>query len=129
MLKIFRNINEKTTTALVEDAKFDAVNHILKCYKNALHNSVTDVYLSYVNEDDIPFSECANMNSVYRGVVKCDTRDIYSDEVGESEAVKKAMTNHNKAFNKALLRWQIKMLKFVKDVNPSTFYKAIEKLD
>ena len=129
MLRIFRNIDEKTTTALVDDAKIDALNHILKCYKNALHNSVNDVYLSCVNEEDIPFSEYANMNNVYRGIVKCDTRDTYSEEVGESEAVKKAMANHNKAFNKALLRWQTKMLKFVRDINPSTFYTAIEKLD
>lgn len=129
MLRIFRNIDEKTTTALVEDAKLDAVNHILKHYKNVLRNSDNDVYISCINEDDIPFSEYANMNNVYRGVVKCDDRDEYSNEVGESEAVKKAMTNHNKAFNKALLRWQIRMLKFVKDINPSTFYKAIEKLN
>ena len=59
------------------------------------------------------------------GTVRCDDRDTYSAEVGEAEAVKKAMSNHNRAFKKALTRWQIAMLKDIIAVSPDTFEEAL----
>ena len=60
------------------------------------------------------------------GKVKLNSSDTFSREVGEQEAVNKAVNNWEKSINKAITRWQAAMLVKIIQANPDTFDKALE---
>lgn len=122
MLPITRDIEKKTTTAELSGTKFDAIAHIIKVL-GIRYSKIDDA----MNYSDMKLYE-AVMSEVYTGTVTCDEKDDYDEAVGESEAVKKAMSNHNKAFKRALTRWQIAMIKRIINVSPDTFDTALHKV-
>lgn len=122
MIKFYENREKKVTTAVVDDCALDAINKITKVL-NGQNGG-----FPFADCVDVPFIESAKMNEKYTAVVECDDRDTYSVQVGKSEATKKVLENHNKAFKRAILRWQKRMLKFIKDVQPETYEKAINSL-
>jgi hypothetical protein len=132
MLKIFRGIKNNTTTAIIEDTQCDAVRAIIK--RLGLKGSVADPdSINWCCEEcrynwDTLRLDKAIMNKKYTATVTKDDRDNYDEKVGEDEAVKKAMSNHNRAFKKALLRWQVVVLRDIKNVSPETFDEAVEKV-
>lgn len=135
MLDIYRNNSKKTTTAVIKDSTFDAVRHIAR----KLGVDV-DEYDKYDDCEEmqmcenleicmrVPCADKAIMNKRYSGTVTCDDRDTYDEAVGEDEAVKKAMANHNRGFVKAIIRWQSALIKQVIDVSPETFDEALKKV-
>ena len=120
MLQIFRNEKKKTTTAVIESAAFDAVKHIEK--RLNIRDGACNCAAAILEFDK------AIMSDKYTGTVTCDFRDVYNEVVGEDEAVLKAMRNHHKGYEKALVNWQVAMLKKIKTVSPETFEKAFEKI-
>ena len=133
MLDIYRNNSKKTTTAVIKDSTFDAVKHIAR--KLGID---VDEYDKYDDCEEmqmcenleicmrVPCADKAIMNKRYSGTVTCDDRDTYDEAVGEDEAVKKAMANHNRGFVKAIIRWQSALIKQVIDVSPETFDEALK---
>lgn len=133
MLKIFRNTKKQTTVAVIENCGTDAVAHIGKVmaarHQIALNKGnckrCEQVRFAY---SMVPNTNRATMVDTIKATVTCDARDTYSEAVGESEAVKKAMNNHKKAFLKALKRWQVAMLKDIMAVSPETFDDALQEV-
>lgn len=135
MLDIYRNNSKKTTTAVINDSTFDAVKHIAR--KLGIN---TDSYDDCDSCEEmqmcenleicmrVPCADKAIMNKRYSGTVTCDDRDTYDEAVGEDEAVKKAMANHNRGFMKAIVRWQSALIKQAIDVSPETFEEALKKV-
>ena len=142
MLDIYRNNSKKTTTAVIKDSTFDAVRHIAR--KLGVDLGIYDIYNDcddcdgcedcskmkmYENIEicrQVPCADKALMNNRYSGTVTCDDRDTYDEAVGEDEAVKKAMANHNRGFMKAIVRWQSALIKQAIDVSPETFDEALK---
>ena len=133
MLKIFSNNEKKSTTAVVEKCEMDAVAKIGRCI--AASNNV----ILNKNENRrkasikfackcVPHISKAVMPKTIKATVTCDSRDTYSAKAGEAEAVKKAMSNHNKSFKKAIKRWQVAMLKDIIAVSPETFEEALHEV-
>ena len=133
MLKIFRNSKKQTTVAVIEKCGTDAVAHIGKVMAARHQFSLNkgnckrceQVRFAYKM---IPNADKANMVDTIKATVTCDARDTYSEAVGESEAVKKAMANHKRAYVKALKRWQVAMLKDIMAVSPETFREAVQEV-
>ena len=130
MLSIFKNNNKKTTTAIIFDSETDAMKHISK--KLGLGDITNPFRFSGLDSDKelmrVLKLDKALMNNKYSGTVTCDDRDNYDEAVGEDEAVKKAIANHNRGFVKAITRWQSALIKQVIDVSPETFDEALEKV-
>ena len=121
LLDIYRNEDKKTTTAVINYCDNDAINRVMK----RLGLNIEDM----IGRDrDVFHVREALMASKTDATVKCNEKDTYNAKEGENEAVKKAMSNHNKSFKKALLRWQIAMIKDIKNVSPETFDEAIKKV-
>lgn len=120
MLQIFRNEKKKTTTAVIDYSAFDAIRHIEK--RLNLKDGACDCVANVLEFDK------AIMSDKYTGTVTCDDRDEYSEAAGENAAVLKTMRNHHKGYEKALVNWQVAMLKKIKTVSPETFEKALEKI-
>ena len=125
MLDIFRNSKKKTTTAVIKDSAYDAVNHIEKKLGLIADGDLMEPEVAEVFE---PSLSKAIMNNTYTGTVKCDERDTYDEAVGEDEAVKKAMANHKNGFTKAIVRWQAAAIKRIIEVSPETFDDALRKV-
>ncbi len=125
MLDIFRNSKKKTTTAVIKDSAYDAVNHIEKKLGLSVDGELLELEVAEVFE---PSLRKAVMNNTYTGTVKCDERDTYDENVGEDEAVKKAMANHKNGFTKAIVRWQAAAIKRIIEVSPETFDEALRKV-
>lgn len=138
MLDIYRNNSKKTTTAVIKDSTFDAVKHIarklgvdLDRYDDCDDCEDCDEMKMYENFEicrQVPCADKALMSNRYSGTVTCDDRDTYDEVVGEDEAVKKAMANHNRGFVKAIIRWQSALIKQAIDVSPETFEEALKKV-
>ena len=60
--------------------------------------------------------------------VTLDPEDADDEAVAESEAVKKAMSNHKNSFNKAIKRWMVAILNKIKTVNPEIFAEAVKQV-
>ena len=124
MMNIVRTTKrgKKVTTAIVTDCEMDAVRRIHKRF--------------FANEQDdccpkccgIPHEEVAIINDKFISSVRLADGDEYSEELGESLAVKKNMEKHQNAFKKAIVRWQVAMLKDIKRVQPETFEEAFNKV-
>lgn len=125
MLDIFRNSKKKTTTAVIKDSAYDAVNHIEKKLGLIADGDLLEPEVAAVFE---PSLSKAIMNNTYTGTVRCDERDTYDEAVGEDEAVKKAMANHKNGFTKAIVRWQAAAIKRIIEVSPETFDDALRKV-
>lgn len=65
------------------------------------------------------------MKDKYSAVVKCQNGDIPDEQIGEQEARKKVLNNLKKAEQKAYKKWQVAMLKKIKEANPDTFANAV----
>ena len=125
MLDIFRNSKKKTTTAVIKDSAYDAVNYIEKKLGLIADGDLLEPEVAAVFE---PSLSKAIMNNTYTGTVRCDERDTYDEAVGEDEAVKKAMANHKNGFTKAIVRWQAAAIKRIIEVSPETFDDALRKV-
>lgn len=133
MLKTFKNEEKRSTIAVIEDCQTDAIAHIGRIM--AARHLVNLNRGNCKRCEQIKFaSKCipgvreAEMPNVIKATVTCDARDEYNEAVGESEAVKKAMSNHKRVFLKALTRWQVAMLKDIIAVSPETFEDALKKV-
>lgn len=133
MLKTFKNTEKKTTIAVIENCGTDAVakigrvmaaRHGLKLNPNGCKRCEQVNFAQRL----VPNSRVALMNDTIKATVTCDERDTYDEAVGESEAVKKAMANHKRAFTSALKRWQVAMLKDIMAVSPETFEEALHEV-
>ena len=132
MLQIFTNNEKKSTTAIINDCGTDALERIGRTILGrhpeciVIDDTIDKKSMNIqVALQSLPNGASAVMTNKVVGTVRCDDRDTYSAEVGEAEAVKKAMSNHNRAFKKALTRWQIAMLKDIIAVSPDTFEEAL----
>lgn len=110
--------NERTI-AISENARTDAYCRV----KRRLVNKNDKVH----SWDSIPHVDKLMMDRVYKAKVKCAEDDTYSDKQGEIEAVKKAMANHKRGFDKAMKRWQVAVLKDLIRVSPDTFEDAVKE--
>lgn len=135
MLQIFTNNEKKSTTAIINNCSTDALERIGRTILGRHPECIiTDESADkrtrnvQVALQSLPNGAKAIMTNKIVGTVKCDERDTYVAEIGEGEAVKKAMGNHNKAFKKALTRWQIAMLKDIIAVSPDTFEEALHSV-
>lgn len=132
MLNIYRNTEKKSTVAVIRDCETDALARIGKVMA-ARHglgynpNKCKRCQQVHLALHGVPNGKLAEMPKTIKATVTCDTRDTYSEAVGESEAVKKAMDNHKRAFLKALKRWQVAMIKDVMAVSPDTFKEALQE--
>lgn len=133
MLKTFKNKEKKETIAIIENCQADAIAHIGRIM--AARHQVNLNRGNCKRCEQVKFAcklvpgvRDAEMTNVIKATVTCDARDEYNEAVGESEAVKKAMGNHKKAFLKALTRWQVAILKDVIAVSPETFEDALKKV-
>lgn len=120
MLNIYKDKEKQTTTAVVTKSEHDARSRIVR----RLGLSSLDIYFI----GDYLCLDKTKMNKTYSGTVHCDERDTYDEAVGVDKAVKKAMDNHNRAFMRAIIRWQVAMLKKIKSVSPETFDEAVTKM-
>lgn len=135
MLQIFTNNKKKSTTAIINGCGTDALERIGRTILGRHPECVVDeesldkksMHIQ-VAIQSLPNGAKAIMSNKIAGTVRCSDQDEYKEEVGESEAVKKAMSNHNKAFKKALIRWQVAMLKDIMAVSPETFDEALHKV-
>lgn len=133
MLKTFKNNEKKSTVAVIEDCGADAVARIGKVMAARHHFNLNNRGCKRCENVQfaikmVPNAKEAEMSNTIKATVTCDERDTYDAVVGESEAVKKAMANHKKAFLKALTRWQVAMLKDIIAVSPETFETALRKV-
>ena len=127
MLEVRTNVETKTTKAIVPNPEHDAVKRILK--------KMPELKSLGVKADDVTEKShdfelaTALIKNEISGTVTCRPEDEFSAEVGENEAVKKAMKNHKNAFNRALKHWQAKMILRIKEVNPETFKDALAEAE
>ena len=135
MAKIIRDAEKKTTKAVINGASRDAVKHIRKIYSaNESENEKKANKRAEGKEGCkcmdslVPCIGAALMHDDYSGTVKCFGDDKYDESVGEDLAVQKAMMNHQSAFKKAVIRWQVAVLKKVQRVSPETFAEAYSKV-
>jgi hypothetical protein len=135
MLTIFTNNDKKTTTAVINDFETDALQRIGRTILGRHPECVItdepwdkrEIHVRLAL-NSLPNGNKAIMSNKIVGTVKCDEEDEYKADVGEGEAVKKAMKNHNKAFKKALVRWQAAMLQDIMAVSPETFEQALHSV-
>ena len=127
MLRTFSNKAKGTTTALVEDCTFDAMRHIDKIYNAQLSGDVSGCCPVCRPQVEVPRLEEAAMADKYVGTVTCREGDNFTEEAGESFAVKKAMDNHKAGFRRAIIRGLVAMIKDIIRVNPETFDEALTK--
>lgn len=126
-LKIVRVNEQKLTKAIISETANDAENRVLKNFgicpeKLRRSHSVYGLMFHALN------LKALTMSDKYSGTVICRDGDTFSENEGQSLAVKKAMNNHNRAFNKALARWQASMIRKIYEVSPSTFDEAYTKV-
>lgn len=126
MLEISRDSNKKSTTAVIENARHDALNHVHKVFNSYSVNHQKSEDAEAISK--CPCGDKLLMSDKFYGTVSLDPRDEYDEHVGESLAVKKAMGNHNRSYHNALKRWQVQMLKLVYAANPVTFMQSVDKV-
>ena len=110
MIKIYKNTKKKTTTAVFTNSEFDAVRHIDKCMESGLDLA------------------SAVMQSNYSGTVNVHAEDTYDERQGELEALAKASKNYDRAYRKAMKRWQVYALRKIREVYPETFEEAVHEV-
>lgn len=110
------------TKAIVKGCKDDAFNRVCKRVGLFKPTSKKIAPLIYAYNDEL------EMNDKYCATVKCSFPDKYDNKVGESEAVRKAMINHNNAFRRAIKRWMIAIIKDIKQVDPDIFNDVINEI-
>lgn len=127
MLRTFFNKAKGTTTAIAEDCEFDAMRHIDKVYNAQVGGATNGCCPVCRPQIEVPRLEEAYMSNKYAGVVTVREDDVFDEKVGENLAVKKAMENHKNGFRKAIIRWQVAMIKDIIRVSPATFDEAVTK--
>lgn len=124
---IYVNKEKQTTSAVLKDTAFDAVEAIARRMGVEIDGCTCGcIYGVEMDLSDIALDK-AVMHDRYSATVKVHGDDVFNEDEGEKRAVKKAMDNHKDAFTRALTRWQVAMLKKIKSVSPETFDKALEK--
>lgn len=128
MAKIIK-ISDKATKAVIEKCQCDAMKHVAKRLGISRRDDVdgTTFFDPYSIVEKFHINEL-KMHKSYSGIVSCDERDAFSDVIGESEAVKKAMANHNVSFKKAIKRWQVAVLKELIKVDKDIFGEALHEV-
>lgn len=137
MFDIYRNDSKKTTTAVAKGTKYDAFKHITK--KMGLDftgqeldesdeflglfcpNTEKEMIMALKLDKAVMVDKCT-------ATVTLDPEDADDEAVAESEAVKKAMSNHKASFNKAIKRWMVAILNKIKAVNPEIFAEAVKQV-
>lgn len=130
MIRTYVNSEKETTVAVVDDFEYDAVKRIVKVMPEIVEGAAKDLCgcCGGIQFDVNAFAlRHAFIQGPIKGVVKCHGEDKFDYATGENEAVKKAMNNHNKAFNRALKNWQVAILKKICSVNPGTFNQAVDE--
>lgn len=112
----------KKTEAIIQDTDKDAIKHISRVLGVNLLKYDTNWDTMLLHTDKLI------MNSEYHGNTVCDDRDDFNVNTGKGVATKKAKANHNKAFKKALIRWQVAMIKTIIKASPDTFEVALHKV-
>lgn len=130
MLKINRSERKKSTTAIIEGSRADALRAVLK--RLGVNEVEYDSESGIITVCPVQTAECMNvdklfMNDTYLGTTFCHKDDVYDEKVGEDVAVKKAMDNHKAAFKRAIVRWQVAMIKDIMKASSNTFEEALEK--
>lgn len=123
-LKTYVNKKNKKTTAVLSNAQANAVTHVARRMISTQAGGRITSYDGWF----IPMSDLLIMNDTYKGTVTCHEEDTYDEQVGKTEATKKAMDNHNKAFKRAIKRWQTGIMKMARDISPETFDEALKDL-
>lgn len=137
MFDIYRNESKKATTAVATGTKYDAFKHITK--KMGLNFTgqeldETDEFLGLFcpnTEKEMIMAlklDKAVMADKCTATVRLGLEDVDDKAVAESEAVKKAMSNHKNSFNKAIKRWMVAILSKIKSVNPEVFAEAVKQV-
>lgn len=124
--------NKNTTTVVLTDTKDFAIQRVARTLgiTGYIRNMMTVNEIFGVHDE---FSALLSldkleMNKCYKATTVCDERDIYNKNEGVRIARDKAVTNLTTAANKAIKRWQVAMLKKIRDVDPEIFKEALEKV-
>lgn len=137
MFNIYRNDSKKATTAVATGTKYDAFNHITKKMGLSFTGQEldeTDEFLGLFcpnTEKEMIMAlklDKAVMADKCTATVTLDPEDADDKAVAESEAVKKAMSNHKNSFNRAIKRWMVAILSKIKSVNPEVFAEAVKQV-
>ena len=137
MFDIYRNESKKATTAVATGTKYDAFKHITK--KMGLNftgqeldetDEFLGVFCTKTEKEMIMTLKLDKAVTVDKSTatVTLDPEDADDEAVAESEAVKKAMSNHKNSFNKAIKRWMVAILSKIKSVNPEVFAEAVKQV-
>lgn len=121
MLEILRNEKKETTTAIIEGCELDAAKRVGKRL-DIKHDNGEICFCC------IPHIESLLMKNKIVGTARPLGDDTYNEKEGRDRAVFKAMKNHKNAFTKALKRWQVAMIKDIRDVSPETFAEALKEV-
>lgn len=125
MLKTFISKDGKTTVAVIEGSKYDAVKKVAK----KLHLGDVICEGSSISFSNIEGSELPKllrldmliMSDRYVGKVICNDKDELNDEVGRAEAIRKVKQHYSSSMNRAILHWQKAMMKKIETANLETF--------
>lgn len=122
----------KTTTAVIVNASDYAQKIVAKklgISKDAFERSSLNHQFGLDDslESTLNISSL-EINPTYRATVKCYPDDEYSSDKGAQIAANKAYDHMKQAANKAIKRWQKKMLLKIIGANPDTFEEALSEI-
>ena len=134
-MKFYHGIDpmgRKTTTAVIINSRDHARDIVAK----KLGISKRAAAMSQLNHqfgvDDITESvlnlSSLDINDTYKGTVRCAEDDTYDASQGAKIACEKAYDHMKTASDKAIKRWQKKMLLKIESTNPETFRELLNEM-
>jgi hypothetical protein len=131
MVHFYENEGKKVVTAVIKDSKDDAKIQVIKRLGLSNEFIESEVGLGYVSCCDISpvlKLDTLEMPNTVSATVHVQEGDTYDRQVGRDAANDKVIKNFESSKKKALIRWQLAMLKQIKNVSPETFDEAFAKL-
>lgn len=85
MIKYYYNTNKQGTIAILSNTRYDFLNKVNKMLANTGIIVCGDKYL---------------MKNEYKGIVYCNKKDVYDEQVGRDKAKEKCMNRYYRDFDK-----------------------------
>lgn len=134
MLKVHEDKKKKTVAVVLSGGSSDALMHVVKRldlqdsgfkYNTAANDKFLDNVIMVADKLHLNELFMPDRNS---GLARCYEDDIYDTEVGKKVALEKAERNYERSFRKAIIRWQVAVLRDVYRISPRTFKEAVDKV-
>lgn len=120
---IFYNKDAKTTTVVFRDTREDGVNYLRRR---------TDDFDVFFPDDYFRRIKPNGKNIVFpntvSATVRCNENDVWDEEEGLREAFAKADKKHRKELDRYILKWMIKVLNTLKNVDKYLYEEAVRKV-